>query len=423
MKLRRHQKGHAAILFAMMIPALFGIFTLASDGARAIQTKARIEDATEVATLAVSAHNDPNQDYGGGGSPSSANQQIVTDYINAYISDVDSINEIKVYKRNCEEIPECKAGLAVGEPRYFEHEVGVTTSQKSWFPGNDAIVGMGDSFSTSGHSLARKYQSEAVDVMFAADFSGSMEDGWTGSNKRKYQDLIEIINNISVELQKFNDLENSDNDNTMGISAYNLYTYSQYSGSSNNWWDDGWCYLEQGLSSGGRGGMSYDVTVSGIWDEKSKSSCKSYNSGRFNDILLTSEFDTVNQEISRFKPKGGTASYQALIRGAQLLRYGTNSRRLLIVLSDGDDNDKNVAKGLVNAGMCSEIQQGLESDRTPDNRPIRAQMAVIGFDYDPYANQALKDCVGAENVYKAENSDDILNTILELISEEIGHLK
>ncbi|WP_023604266.1 TadE/TadG family type IV pilus assembly protein [Aliivibrio logei] len=422
MKLRRHQKGHAAILFAMMIPALFGIFTLASDGARAIQTKARIEDAAEVATLAVSAHNDPNQDYGGGGSPSSANQQIVTDYINAYISDVDSINEIKVYKRNCEEIPECKAGLAVGEPRYFEHEVGVTTSQKSWFPGNDAIVGMGDSFSTSGHSLARKYQSEAVDVMFAADFSGSMGDRWTGGNK-KYEDLIDIIDSISKELQKFNDLEHNDNDNTMGITAYNEYTYSQYSGSSGGWWGDD-CYLSQAESDGFWGGVSISKTIEELWNEKSKDHCNnSYNSGQFNDIPLTSNFDVVNQDVSRFWPKGGTSSYQALIRGAQLLKYGTNSRRLLIVLSDGMDTDNNLTSSLVNKGMCRDIQQGLESDKTLDNRPIRAQMAVIGFDYEPSENQALKDCVGEENVYKAENADDILNTILELISEEIGHLK
>ncbi len=421
MRLRKHQKGHAAILFAMMIPALFGIFTLASDGARAIQTKARIEDAAEVATLAISAHNDPDQGNSSGGSASSTNRQIVTDYINAYISDVDTIQSIKVYKRSCEEIPECSAGLAIGEPRYFEHEVGVQTTQKSWFPGNDAIVGMGESFTTTGHSLARKYQSEAVDVMFAADFSGSMEDRWSGGN-RKYQDLIEIIKNISDELQKFNDLEHNDNDNTMGVSAYNVYTYSKYAGSSNNWWDDDWCYLEQGVSSGW-GGMSYSDTVSNLWTEKTKSACRSYRYGRFNDIPLTSDFDSANQEISRFWPEGGTASYQALIRGAQLLREGTNSRRLLIVLSDGDDNEKGIANGLVAAGMCRDIQQGLESDTTPDNRPIRAQMAVIGFDYDPYSNQALRDCVGAENVYKAEDADDIQNTILELISEEIGHLK
>ncbi|MGF1901670.1 TadE/TadG family type IV pilus assembly protein [Aliivibrio sifiae] len=421
MRLRKHQKGHAAILFAMMIPALFGIFTLASDGARAIQTKARIEDAAEVATLAISAHNDPDQGNSSGGSASSTNRQIVTDYINAYISDVDTIQSIKVYKRSCEEIPECSAGLAIGEPRYFEHEVGVQTTQKSWFPGNDAIVGMGESFTTTGHSLARKYQSEAVDVMFAADFSGSMEDRWSGGN-RKYQDLIEIIKNISDELQKFNDLEHNDNDNTMGITAYNKYTYSQYSGSGSSSGGN-YCYLSQGESGGFWGGISIENTINEIWIEKSKDHCNSYNSGRFNDIPLTSNFDVVNQEVSRFWPEGATSSYQALIRGAQLLKYGTNSRRLLIVLSDGNDTDNNLTSSLVSRGMCNDIQQGLESDTTPDNRPIRAQMAVIGFDYDPYSNQALRDCVGAENVYKAEDADDIQNTILELISEEIGHLK
>ncbi|MEZ8772114.1 TadE/TadG family type IV pilus assembly protein [Vibrio sp. 10N.247.310.17] len=38
----RKQSGHAAMLFAMMIPALFGVFMLGSDGARALQTKARL---------------------------------------------------------------------------------------------------------------------------------------------------------------------------------------------------------------------------------------------------------------------------------------------------------------------------------------------------------------------------------------------
>lgn len=44
MKLKKQQSGHAAILFVMCIPVLFGVFTLASDGARALQSKARLED-------------------------------------------------------------------------------------------------------------------------------------------------------------------------------------------------------------------------------------------------------------------------------------------------------------------------------------------------------------------------------------------
>ncbi|XDF79767.1 TadE/TadG family type IV pilus assembly protein [Aliivibrio fischeri] len=420
--LRKHQQGHAAILFAMMIPALFGIFALASDGARAIQTKARIEDASEVAALAISAHNDPDQPDNGSYNPSTRNRQIVVDYVNAYISDIDAVTDIKVAKRRCELISDCVAGLYKGDARYLEHEIDVTTRQNSWFPGNEAIEGMGETFSTRGKSLARKYQSEAVDVMFAADFSGSMLDTWSGSSNPKYVDLIEIIRNISVELQKFNDLPENRDKSTMGISAFSTFTNSFTSDTGIQ------CSLSQGVNSKNKPGNWFRPvkpanTVANIWNEKTEDYCKSGAYAGFHDVNLTSNFNSLNGQVGSFYAGGGTASYQALIRGAQLLDRGRNSRRLLIVLSDGMDNDRNLANGLVSNGMCREIQAGLESDRTPDGRPIAAKMAVIGFDYDPFANKALKDCVGEKNVYKAEDADEVEDIILELINEEVGHLK
>ncbi|MUJ37179.1 pilus assembly protein [Aliivibrio fischeri] len=419
--LRKHQQGHAAILFAMMIPALFGIFALASDGARAIQTKARIEDASEVAALAISAHNDPAQPDNGSHYPSVKNKQIVEDYVKAYISDIDTVTDVKVTKRNCELIPECVAGLYDGDMRYLEHEVDVTTKQNSWFPGNEAIEGMGETFSTRGKSLARKYQSEAVDVMFAADFSGSMSSPWSGGSA-KYNDLIDIIRNISEELQKFNDLPENRDKSTMGISAFNTLTNSFASNSSVR------CSLSQGVSGNNKPAnwfrpVNPSNTVRDLWYEKPSKYCKLASSSSFWDINLTSNFYSLNSQVGGFRPGGGTASYQALIRGAQLLRKGQNSRRLLIVLSDGMDNDTALVNGLVNAGMCDKIQRDLAADRTPDGRPIGATIAAIGFDYNAYANTALKMCVGEKNLYKAEDADEIEDIILELINEEIGHLK
>ncbi len=57
---RVKQSGHAAILFAICVPVLFGVFMLGSDGARALQTKARLEEAAEAAVLAVSAEDSSN---------------------------------------------------------------------------------------------------------------------------------------------------------------------------------------------------------------------------------------------------------------------------------------------------------------------------------------------------------------------------
>jgi tight adherence protein G len=113
------------------------------------------------------------------------------------------------------------------------------------------------------------------------------------------------------------------------------------------------------------------------------------------------------------------------MRGAQMLSEGTNPRRLLIVLSDGDDTGStqtNIHRKLVDAGMCNKIREELSSGTSASGQTIKARLAVVGFDYDVNDNTALRDCAGDENVFKAQNTDDILNKILELITEEIGHL-
>ncbi|MEZ9417739.1 hypothetical protein AB4189_26805, partial [Vibrio sp. 10N.286.49.E1] len=94
-----------------------------------------------------------------------------------------------------------------------------------------------------------------------------------------------------------------------------------------------------------------------------------------------------------------------------------------VILSDGDDNDPDMTSALVEEGMCTEIIDGLSSDRTISGRPVTAQLALIGFTYDVSDNKALSDCVGKSNVYDASNPDELLEIILNLISEEIGHIK
>jgi hypothetical protein len=157
------------------------------------------------------------------------------------------------------------------------------------------------------------------------------------------------------------------------------------------------------------------------------------NGAYFYDIELTAgdttvpsgsvlRFQDFNNTIAEFYPDWGTASYEGLIRGAQIAAKGDNPRRLLIILSDGLDNDTAITTSLVSAGMCTTITETLDEQVTSKGYEVSSKIVLIGFDYDVTENQALRDCVGEDNTYQAQYTDDILAIILKLITEEVGHL-
>lgn len=412
------QQGHAAILFVLIVPALFGLFSISTDGARALQSKARLDDSLEAASLAVAAHNDDNEDDGSG-SGSAINQQIATSYINAYIGSLNSIKEVKITKQSCEQIPDCVDGLADGEARFFEYRVTASIDHNTWFTGD--LSDFNDTFDVGASSTSRKYQNHAVDVAFVSDFSGSMNNGWSGGGQRKYQDLVDVIEAVTVELQKFNNLENMD-DNTVSFVGFNNMV-RQVGGDGGS----GVCYVEQ-LSYRSGGDVDYRKTMRALFDEKN--SCADNTragSASFYDIPPTTNFSSFNTAVGNFYPGGWTASFQGIIRGAQMLDKGANPRRLMVVLSDGADygsTNKSISNNLVNPSndMCDVIRAHFDAMMVGDDQ-VSSKIAVIGFDYDVASNAALQTCAGTNNVYKAENKSEILNRILELISEEIGHLK
>ncbi len=71
--------------------------------------------------------------------------------------------------------------------------------------------------------------------------------------------------------------------------------------------------------------------------------------------------------------------------------------------------------------MCDAIRANLLFGN--DGQTKKVNMAVIGFDYNPFGNPALVNCVGEDNVYKAENPQELYAQILSLIAEEIGRLR
>jgi tight adherence protein G len=435
------QSGNAAIMFVLLFPILFGLFILASDGARALQSKARLDDALEVASLAISAKGTPDK---------SIAKAIAKAYVAQYMTDMvptgesaPKIDVILTTDNNSEKFP------------FIQYQLSATTTHNSWFPGNDAIKGFGETFTVSGRSFARKYQSEAVDVVFAADFSGSMNEGWSGGSQRKYLDLLDIIDDVTIKLDSFN--ANSAIKNTVAFTAFNTNTKKDNSPSNNKkWCDEKYDYESKTYDAVHYYdqyntykpfdilhffpkpryiNIDYNKTKQNIFKPKTcndtVSSTYVGKNSKFHDVEPTDNFEDFRIIISKFKPDGGTASYQGIIRAAQLAQQGQNARRLIIILSDGQDmpssgrhNHKKITEKLVSQGMCNDIRNKLQSGNSGKNvvAADAAKIFFIGFDYDTENNIGLRDCAGAENVYKAQNKSEILNKILALISEEIGHL-
>ncbi|MEZ9057761.1 pilus assembly protein TadG-related protein [Vibrio pelagius] len=430
------QKGHAGILTVLILPALWVLFSLGTDGARGLQDRARLDDALEAAALAVSAHNDDNIDDGSG-SGSKVNQDIVKAYVDAYVTDKESITAVKIQKLDCQSIPDCVSGLKNGDSRFFQYHVSATTKHDSWFSSDKNF---GNDFNVSSTGTSRKYQDHPVDVVFVSDFSGSMDNNWKGGKQKKYQDLRDVISAVTVELQKFNDIVQLD-DNTISFVGFNNYARV----SDHN------CYLDQldykveiKLDNGvpePEVEVDFSKTVANVFKEKVNSNCRTtniYKDAIFYDIEPTTDFTKFNSDVKTFRPDGYTASHQGIIRGAQLAMQGKNPRRLIIILSDGADkgNNKVANKGTLshksiseklydNHGLCNKIRNDLNAQKAEnkDKDDVLSRIAVIGFDYDLNSNVGLKVCAGEDNVFKAENKSQILAKILELISEEIGHLK
>jgi tight adherence protein G len=438
MKNVRLQSGHAAMLFVMMVPVLFGVFTLGTDGSRALQSKARLSEAFEVASLAVAAQDSDDDNT----RISTVKAYLEYYFPNATITDSD----ITVTKITCDEDSDstsCPDFDADTDTRYFKYTVTGTISETTWFPGNEAIIGFGEDYNVASSSVAKKYQSQTIDIVYVADFSGSM--GWTLSSATgddvgldKYEILINIINEVNEEVKAFNDsiVATTNTQSTVGFTAFNLYTHGETSNGS-ECGVDSWVYTTttSGKGKNKKTTTSLDAESTAAYDNvfAGGSDCDgtsgSYIYGTFEDIALTEDFGSSDADfettIADFTPQGGTSSTQGIIAGAKIAYQGTNARKLIIILSDGADTSTSNTKSLVDAGLCDTITSTLDAQISSEGEDVVSRIALIGFDYDTDDNEGLTDCVGGSssgNIYEASSGDELKSAILSLISEEIGHL-
>ena len=470
---QKQQSGHAGLMFLLIFPALFGLFVWSTDGARMLQSDARLTDAMEVAVLAVSAQASDENDV---------REATAKRFINDYFSDVEASNITVTSSKTAK-----TEGEGDDEKRFFEYDLSVKVERDTIFQKNNgSTLSYGDSFKMGRSATARKGLSEAVDVVLVADYSASMYSGWSGGAQRKFQDLNAIINEIADELKHYND-QNPSFVNTLSVVGFDYHTseniayeveeevvVGQECRREWRWWrwvtvcndvteiqtveysnrffahhlvcdTQGWSLTSDCRSSSDgsfdkkkildKKYIDAQATVDNVFNlnhpshQHNLTESEVTNISVFETIELTNDFDSVKDVVNdtdRFNiPKGdgsGTASYAGLIRAAQIAKEnGTNPRRLIIILSDGVDSKSSITDVLIEADLCSTIVDTL-SEEVVEGKNVRAEMAAIGFDYDIEENPQMANCVGEERVYSAVNTEDIKNKILSLISEEVGSL-
>lgn len=466
------QQGVAAIMAVFMMVPIAASVQFALEGTRLIQEQNRLADATEAATLAVSI-----ADRGTG----SISDTLAKGYIESYIRDMDQLATLNVVRSEGQEDIN-------GERAYFvQYEVDATATYDTWFE-SSISQNLGGEQNVGNNAIAKTYQLPSdLDLVFIADFSGSMNTNW-GSGKSRLDVLKEQVNIISSDLLS-SSATNAGYAHRIGLVPYNMrtqeriggemrcvtqlnynvyapynidyasidwYQWSKYSTSQlNSCVDGGTCpsfsnqYEAKAISNvltHSRNETSYssnwpdpltyvDInSTATFWSDSKLTNTSLHPSASRNDMNLFASgmcdenFTTIPLQreipnISSMNAGGGTAAYQGVIRGAQILLDGKPSdeqgdeiedyfdrSQMLLILSDGrEDPFTHTFSQLVDAGLCQNIREKFQEHKSP------LYIGVIGIAFNAEGQTAFQNC--ADEVIDVDNSSELLEKIQELIKK------
>ena len=145
----------------------------------------------------------------------------------------------------------------------------------------------------------------------------------------------------------------------------------------------------------------------------------------------------VANELSKLEPLGGTAVTAGIFIGVNLLtetnkdpeaapsKLNTNTRRVLLVLSDGEDNvpSENTLVTLMKNGLCEKTKEKINSLQDPNYTKVETRIAFIALGFNPPADQkeVWKKCVG-EHYYPVFDREALFDAFKQIITfeEEVG---
>lgn len=424
MPLRRfaaERRGAFAVSLALTSFFLLGMAALGLEGSRYITEQARLSDAMEQAALALTAEDN--------GEGEERNYTLATDWLRAYMNHAEKIEKptIKVLRG------ESNAGHRLA---WVEYRLSSRTQQNSWFsssffPSFNKQVNVGD------NGAARKYRSN-IDVAFVVDFSGSMRqsiDGEIGDKARPWK--VDVAKDIVVQLSQ--QLASYNIDNKVAFIPFGWGTRKRnvcapqfvlrapipatlFSVNEPAEIEKLYDYID------------YDATIAAIprqvndirihTDNVDDLLCLVYRSPdegeRFTPaktVELTANPESLKSAITGMAASDRTLVSSGILEGAQVLNKGTAARKVLVIISDGQDfpmkDDIGITQRLLDAGLCEKVRRVLTTPYSV------GKIAFIALKYNPTSD--WEKCVGSVNFYTAQNFNEFEKAMNRAVFEEVGH--
>lgn len=201
-QLVKSDRGAAAIMYAIILPVMLGVASIAIDGSNTLVARARLADAVNEAGLAVAVVNNINATA----ADRAANHDLASRYINYYV------------RKGNQAAPTVKVTVndqsATASP-HIDYFVDATVKVSTFLP-LTAVTGIGDNINVSNHdnnsgNVRKSLNRAPADIVFVVDFSGSLTcnygqdcNQWTadaaGRNTRLAM-LKQVVNDVVTSQQ------------------------------------------------------------------------------------------------------------------------------------------------------------------------------------------------------------------------------
>lgn len=398
----RNERGAIAIMFVLMGGFLLGMAALGFEGSRFLIERARLSDAMEQAALALAAEDNGNQTA----EAVSRNRFLATRYLASYMRNDKSVSDPVVSVSDVISVPHSNDSV-----QYVEYRLNAVTEHNAWFsssffPSFKPTVYVGD------NGAARKYRAN-IDVVFAVDFSNSMNGQLSGGGS-KIEELKRIVLKLSRELYSYNVT------NRVGFVPFDWGTGG-----------GGRCVMPLSIHtkldeiSGAvvdtfESYINYPATINAIpGDPVNKVdavavegwSCLKESNAR--EVPLTASYAEISS-ISNMTALGNTFISPGILRAAQLLNRSQAAKRVIVIVSDGEDHPNTKPTiNLINAGMCDRVKSSMAT------RYSAGKIAFVGVGYKPSTDWTV--CVGKNNFFVSESVDELEKDLRRAVFEEVGH--